>query len=43
MKIGFIGLGRMGLRMVYRILEAHEVVAHDIDSDAVKRAAEIGA
>ncbi len=43
MKIGFIGLGRMGLRMVSRILEAHEVVAHDIDPDAVKRAAEIGA
>jgi len=43
LKIGFIGLGRMGLRMVYRILEVHEVVAHDIDLDAVKRAAEIGA
>jgi len=43
LKIGFIGLGRMGLRMVSRILEAHEVVAYDIDPDAVKRAAEIGA
>lgn len=43
MKVGFIGLGRMGLRMVSRILEAHKVVAYDIDPDAMKRAAEIGA
>jgi 6-phosphogluconate dehydrogenase len=42
LKVGFIGLGRMGFRMVSRIMEAHEVVAHDIDPNAVKRAAEIG-
>ncbi len=33
----------MGLRMVSRIIETHEVVAYDIDPNAVKRAAEIGA
>jgi len=43
LKIGFVGLGRMGLRMVARILKAHEVVAYDINPKAVAEAGELGA
>ncbi|MBL7167847.1 decarboxylating 6-phosphogluconate dehydrogenase [Candidatus Bathyarchaeota archaeon] len=43
MKIGFVGLGRMGLRMVARILKTHEVVAYDINPQAVAEAGELGA
>ena len=43
MRIGYVGLGRMGLRMVRRILKTHEVVAYDINPDSVARAAEFGA
>ncbi|MCW3992226.1 MAG: decarboxylating 6-phosphogluconate dehydrogenase [Candidatus Bathyarchaeota archaeon] len=43
MRIGYVGLGRMGLRMVSRILGSYEVVAYDIDSGSVGRAVELGA
>ena len=44
MKIGMIGLGRMGSNMVRRILEAgHEAVVYDVDADAVKAIAKEGA
>ena len=43
MKVGFVGLGRMGLRMVERILDTHEVVAYDIDPKAVSKARGLGA
>jgi len=43
LKIGFVGLGRMGLRMVARILKSHEVVAYDIDPRAVAEAGGLGA
>jgi len=43
LKIGFVGLGRMGLRMVARILNAHDVVAYDINPTAVAEAGELGA
>jgi 6-phosphogluconate dehydrogenase len=43
LKIGFVGLGRMGLRMVARILKSHEVVAYDINPKAVAEAGEFGA
>ncbi len=33
----------MGLRMISRILEIHQVVAYDINPDSVSRAAELGA
>lgn len=43
-KIGFIGLGRMGYRMVPRLLDAgHEVVAYDTNKLAVERIQEAGA
>lgn len=44
MKIGFIGLGKMGLSMVERlIMEGHQIVAFDLNKEAVKRAALKGA
>src|SRR2546430_6001774 len=44
MQIGFVGLGRMGGRMVERIARgsAHEVVAYDPDPAAAARAATVG-
>jgi 6-phosphogluconate dehydrogenase len=37
MKIGFIGLGKMGFNMVEHLLElGHEVVAFDVSAEAVK-------
>ncbi len=44
MKIGFIGLGKMGFSMVEHLLECgHQVVVHDLSQDAVSRLAEQGA
>jgi 6-phosphogluconate dehydrogenase len=43
LRFGYVGLGRMGLRMVSRILRGHEVVAYDIDPDSIARAEELGA
>ncbi|MEO5680327.1 MAG: NAD(P)-binding domain-containing protein, partial [Acidimicrobiales bacterium] len=35
MRIGMVGLGRMGGNMTRRLLKAgHEVVAHDVSGDA---------
>ena len=42
-KVGFIGLGHLGARMVPRLLDAgHDVVLHDNNKLAVMRALEIG-
>jgi 6-phosphogluconate dehydrogenase len=44
MKLGYIGLGKMGANMVERFLEkGHEVVAYDRNADAVKAAKNMGA
>jgi 6-phosphogluconate dehydrogenase len=44
MKLGFVGLGRMGLNMVTRLGRGgHEVVAYDRSADAVARAVAAGA
>ena len=44
MKLGYIGLGKMGANMVERFLEkGHEVVAYDRNEDAVKAAKNKGA
>ena len=44
MQLGVIGLGRMGQIVVDRVLDAdHEVVAFDLDEDAVATAADAGA
>jgi 6-phosphogluconate dehydrogenase len=44
MQLGVIGLGRMGRIVVDRLLDAgHDVVAFDIDEDAVDAAADAGA
>ncbi|MFS8118902.1 MAG: NADP-dependent phosphogluconate dehydrogenase [Microcoleus sp.] len=44
MKIGFIGLGKMGQQMVKRLLVAgHEVVALDVDQAAVEAVVQLGA
>jgi 6-phosphogluconate dehydrogenase len=44
MQLGVIGLGRMGRIVVDRVLEAdHDVVAFDLDEEAVADAAEAGA
>ncbi len=38
MRIGMVGLGRMGANLTRRLLRhGHEVVAHDVDADAVAR------
>jgi 6-phosphogluconate dehydrogenase len=43
MQLGLIGLGRMGLNMGKRLaLAGHEIVAHDLGADAMKRAADAG-
>ncbi|MFH1645311.1 MAG: NAD(P)-binding domain-containing protein [Candidatus Omnitrophota bacterium] len=37
MRIGFVGLGRMGANMVERLLlEGHKIVAYDINDEAKK-------
>jgi len=44
MQIGFVGLGRMGLNMVTRLIQGgHTVVAYDRSADAVARAVTAGA
>src|SRR5262249_9798231 len=44
MQVGFVGLGRMGLNMVTRLVRGgHQVVAFDRSGDAVARANETGA
>ena len=44
MQIGFVGLGRMGLNMVTRLVRGgHTVVAYDRSADAVARAEAAGA
>ena len=44
MQIGFVGLGKMGLNMVKRLVGGgHQVVAHDRLSDAVHQAESAGA
>ncbi len=44
MKIGFVGLGKMGQNMVQRLLKGgHEIVAFDLSEKAVKVAREKGA
>ncbi|SNZ12389.1 6-phosphogluconate dehydrogenase (decarboxylating) [Natronoarchaeum philippinense] len=44
MQLGVIGLGRMGAIVVDRVLDAgHDVVAFDLDDDAVAAAADAGA
>lgn len=44
MEIGFIGLGKMGLNMVKRLLlDKHRVVVFDLSADAVKEAVAAGA
>ena len=44
MKIGMVGLGRMGANMTLRLLVGdHEVVAYDVDAEAVERVSRQGA
>ncbi|MEA2452974.1 MAG: 6-phosphogluconate dehydrogenase [Actinomycetota bacterium] len=44
MRIGMVGLGRMGANMTTRLLRGgHEVIAYDVDKAAVKKAAAGGA
>ena len=44
MRIGMIGLGKMGANMTERLLKGgHEVVAYDLSADALKQAAAKGA
>ncbi|MFO0882503.1 MAG: decarboxylating 6-phosphogluconate dehydrogenase [Candidatus Saccharimonadales bacterium] len=44
MKIGFVGLGKMGYQIVVKLLQAGiEVVALDVNQDAVQRVAKEGA
>jgi len=44
MKIGMVGLGRMGSNMTLRLLRGgHEVVAHDVSPEAIDRVAAEGA
>ena len=44
MRIGMVGLGRMGANMVRRLLKGgHEIVAFDNSADAVKALASQGA
>jgi 6-phosphogluconate dehydrogenase len=44
MRLGMVGLGRMGASMVRRLIQAgHECVVYDIHGDAVKAVEEVGA
>ena len=44
MKLGFIGLGKMGGFMIQRLMkDGHEVVVFDLSKEAVSKAAEEGA
>ena len=43
LKAGFVGLGRMGLRMVNRLVKEYSIVAYDINEQAVGEAETSGA
>jgi 6-phosphogluconate dehydrogenase len=44
MQLGFVGLGKMGLNMVTRLVRGgHQIVAYDRSADAVRRAEAAGA
>ena len=44
MQLGFIGLGKMGLNMVTRLVRGgHDIVAFDLSAEAVERAVSVGA
>ncbi|MBI5408273.1 MAG: decarboxylating 6-phosphogluconate dehydrogenase [Nitrospirae bacterium] len=44
MKLGYIGLGKMGVNMVQRLLDKnHKVVVFDKNKDAVKKVSKLGA
>lgn len=43
LRIGFVGLGRMGLRMVSRLASRHEVLVFDINSKRIDEAESEGA
>lgn len=44
MKIGFVGLGKMGMNMVRRLLDSgHEIVAYARTAESVRKAEEMGA
>ncbi len=44
MKIGFIGLGKMGLNMVHRLLlDKHQLVVFDRSNEQMKEAEKLGA
>ena len=44
MKLGFIGLGKMGLNMVHRLLNnKHELVVFDRSDEQMKKAESLGA
>ncbi|NGX29031.1 MAG: 6-phosphogluconate dehydrogenase, NAD(+)-dependent, decarboxylating [Candidatus Anoxychlamydiales bacterium] len=43
MRIGFVGLGKMGQNMTKRLLEQHEVVVFDINKEALEEAKKNGA
>jgi 6-phosphogluconate dehydrogenase len=44
MQLGFVGLGKMGLNMVTRLVRGgHQITAYDRDADAVRRADAAGA
>ena len=44
MKIGFVGLGKMGMNMIQRLLnDGHEIIAYARTDATVKKAEEIGA
>src|SRR4051794_4691971 len=44
MQLGFVGLGRMGLNMVTRLVRGgHQVVAYDRSADAVAKAEAVAA
>src|SRR4051812_18142669 len=44
MQLGFVGLGKMGLNMVTRLLQGgHQIVAFDRSADAVAKAQAAGA
>ena len=42
MKIGFIGLGKMGLNMVKKLKDDHELIVFDVDNKALQKAQENG-
>ena len=43
MKVGMVGLGKMGNAIAQRLIQAdHEVVGYDLDKEALKKAHEIG-